>query len=72
MAEPTPPVDEQPAEAEPAAEQAQPEPEPAPEAEAQQADEDQSDLVNRAIARGIPSYEAWALTPDELAKRLEA
>lgn len=67
MAEPTPPADEQPAEAEPAAEQ----PEPAPEQEAQQADEDHSDLVNRAIAKGIPSYEAWALTPDELAKRLE-
>ena len=52
---------------------AQPEaPEPeAPAAEAAQADQDMSDLVNQAIAKGIPSYEAWASTPDELAKRLE-
>lgn len=46
-------------------------PDEKPAAEAAQADQDKSELVAAAIARGIPSYEAWALTPDELAQRLE-
>lgn len=31
-----------------------------------------ADLVAEAIDRGIPSYEAWAMTVDELKKKLEA
>jgi hypothetical protein len=30
------------------------------------------DLVAAAIERGVPSYEAWAMTVPELKKKLEA
>lgn len=33
---------------------------------------EQSDLVAQAIARGIPSYEAWAMTIPDLMTRLES
>jgi hypothetical protein len=65
MSEPIPAPDQtQPADGAPPAD-AQPQPEPA-------APRDKSDLVAEAMDRlGIPSYEAWAMTDDDLTARLE-
>lgn len=32
-------------------------------------DADQSDWVNYAMSHGLPSYEAWVLTPAEIAAK---
>lgn len=47
-------------------------PEPAKPAGKPRSEKDKSDLVNDAMARlGMPSYEAWDLTVDELRDKLK-
>lgn len=61
MSEPTPPVDEQPQADQPAADTA---------ASTSKLPALKEDLVDLAIKRGIPSYEAWALTVPQLTEKL--
>lgn len=54
----------------PATPAAEPEPEIVPEPR-YTARQDKSELVAAAIDIGVPSYEAWPMTKDELVKKLE-
>jgi hypothetical protein len=50
---------------------AEPEQPPVPEDEAEPLPTHKDDLAALAIERGVPSYEAWAMTVPELKKMLE-